>query len=453
MNIKKKFEEYIIAKSDKVKISSLEILKGDIFLALKGKNYHGNKFIKNSIKNGAKYCLTDNKKYIKNTKTIFVENIFYYLTQLAIKKRDSYKGKVLGITGSAGKTTLKETLVYFLKKNHKISYSNKSYNNNLGVLISLLNMNLNSEFSIFEIGTSNFGEIKYLTKLVRPSEIFITNIQSTHLENFKTKSNIALEKSDIFSYKYNNQRRNLYLNIDNTIENLILKKAKLEKKLKVIQLNGVSKKYFIKNILSKGKLNRVEFSINKKICTIDTKDVVMFRLVNLLFCYAFFNENKIDIKVITSHQKNLKPVDGRGLTHIKSINKKKIKIIDESYNANPDTMYQSIDYFDKIKKINSKKILILGNMNELGKNSEKLHINLLKQIDKARFKFVILCGEFFRRSIKKILKPKNEFIYIENKNKIMNYLKKHIHNNDIILIKCSNSTVINSLTKDLLKKE
>ena len=116
MNNKYKFEKYILSKRDKVKISSKSIKKGDIFLALKGKNFHGNKFINSSIKKGAKFCLTDNINYIENNKVIYVANIFNYLTELALKKRNLYKGKVIGITGSAGKTTLKETLAFFFKK-------------------------------------------------------------------------------------------------------------------------------------------------------------------------------------------------------------------------------------------------------------------------------------------------------------------------------------------------
>ena len=91
-------------------------------------------------------------------------------------------------------------------------------------------------------------------------------------------------------------------------------------------------------------------------------------------------------------------------------------------------------------------------MNELGRDTHKMHINLLNKIDNYNFKFIILCGEFFKRSIKKLNNPKNEFIYIESKNKIMNYLSKFVHNNDTILIKCSNSTEINKFTKLLLKK-
>ena len=452
MSINYNFEEYVLLKRDKIKISSKDIQKGDIFLALKGKSFHGNKFIDSAIKKGAKYCLTDNNNYRQNKKIICVENIYDYLNELAIRKRNLYKGKVIGITGSAGKTTFKETLVFFLKKYHSISFSKKSYNNKLGVLISLLNINLQSAYSIFEIGTNNFGEIKNLTKIVRPSEIFITNIQSTHLENFKSKNNIAKEKSDIFVSKYNTNRKKLYLNITNKPENIIISKAKKEKNLKIIFINKFSKKYFIKKIIAKKNSYQVIFSINKKLININTTSLIMFRLINLLFCYAFFNENYLEIDTITKRYKYLKPVDGRGLIHNILLNKLKIKIIDESYNANPDTMTQSINYFNNVKKANNKKILILGNMNELGENSYKLHLNLLKQLDNSIFKFVILSGKFFERTIKKLDNPSNEFIYFENKNKIMKFLEKHVHNNDIILIKCSNSTEINNFTKDLLKK-
>ncbi len=447
-----KLEKYILSSKEKIKISSNEITKGDIFLALKGKNFHGNRFINLSIKNGAKYCVTDQKSYIKNDKIIFVEDLFKYLLNLAQKKRNLYQGKIIGITGSAGKTTLKETLAFFLKKKYVISYSKKSYNNELGVLVSILNLNLKSYFAIFEIGTNNFGEIRYLSKIVKPSEIFITNIQSTHLENFKTKNNIAREKSDIFISKYNNERKRLYLNITSNSENIILNKANKEKNLKIVNINKFSDKYFIKNIIKKKNSYEINFFINKKIINFKNKSPVMFRLMNLLFCYAFFSENHLKIEHITKRLKYLKPVEGRGLVNFTFINKKRIKIIDESYNANPDTMYQSIIYFNEINKLDKNKILILGNMNELGKDSYKMHYNLLCQIDKFDFKSVILCGEFYRTPIKKLFQPNNNFVFFENPNKIMKFLYKIVHNNDIILIKCSNATEVNTLAKKLLKK-
>ena len=177
----------------------------------------------------------------------------------------------------------------------------------------------------------------------------------------------------------------------------------------------------------------------------------MHRLNNLLFCLAFYNENSLNIKSVLNRFKFLKPVEGRGLVHKISFNKKKINIIDESYNANPDTMLQSIKNLENIKVKNNKKIIILGTMNELGNNSYKIHYKLLQQLDVTIFKFVILCGEFFELSVKN-LNPNNEFIHFKNTNKIMQFLKEKVHNNDIILIKCSNSTKINKFAKILLKQ-
>ena len=212
MDLNKKISKYIIDNSNKIKISSIDIKKNDIFIAIKGKKYHGNKFIGDAFKFGARYCITDKKctEIKKRENILIVENIYSYLKNISVQKRSLFNGEVIGITGSAGKTSLKEYLSFYLKKKYNISASIKSYNNNLGVMISILNMNINSNFAIFEIGTNNFNEIRDLTKLVKPSQIFITNILSTHLKNFKNKKNIAIEKSDIFKKKYNPNAKILF---------------------------------------------------------------------------------------------------------------------------------------------------------------------------------------------------------------------------------------------------
>ena len=168
LKLKEKIQETIFNSSNKIKINSIDIKKNDIFIALKGENFHGNKFINDALKLGAKYCITDKKTHeIHNSdKILLVKDIQEFLLNLSKKKRLLYRGQVVGITGSAGKTTLKENLKFFLEKNFKVSASIKSYNNKLGVMISILNMNLKSSHAIFEIGTNNFNEIKELTKLV-----------------------------------------------------------------------------------------------------------------------------------------------------------------------------------------------------------------------------------------------------------------------------------------------
>ena len=253
MNLKDKISRYIITNTDKVKINSKDICENDIFIALKGRRYHGNQFIKEAFKSGAKYCITD-KKYNQSKikeKIFYTDNMFSFLKALSIKKRSLFTGKIIGITGSAGKTSLKEYLSFFLKKKYKVSSSIKSYNNKLGVMISVLNMNINSKFAIFELGTNNFFEIRGLTKLVKPSQIFITNILSTHLENFKNKKNIAKEKSDIFNKNYNSNAEILYFQMTTKEEKIINNIAKKHKIKRIIQTGKTGCDCYIKDIKEK----------------------------------------------------------------------------------------------------------------------------------------------------------------------------------------------------------
>ena len=134
-----------------------------------------------------------------------------------------------------------------------------------------------------------FIELKNLTKIVKPTEIFITNIQSTHLQSFRSKKNIAKEKADIFNSKYNNQKRRLFLNTNSDFENMLIQKAKKENNLNLVLINELNTKYFIKKIIDKNKFHRVYFSINKKKLVLNIKNPIRFRLINLLFCFAFFD--------------------------------------------------------------------------------------------------------------------------------------------------------------------
>ena len=439
-------ENYIINNENKLKINSNEIANGDIFLALQGNNYHGNQFIESSINNGAKFCLTDKKNHIPSNskKIVFVENVFFFLSDLVKKKRKLFKGKVIGITGSAGKTTLKEALSFFLRKKYKVSSSNRSYNNFLGVILTILNMNLKAKFAVFELGTNNFGEIKKIVQLVLPSQVIITNIQSTHLANFKNKRKIAIEKSDIFNPKYNpNIRSLIFLNI-NKEENLLLNYAHKYQIKKIITIGQTqNSNCYISEIKKKNNKYLVNLIINKKNYTLTTKTNILHRIRNIIFCLALFNYNKLGVDIILKNFNKFKPVVGRGLIYEKNINNKKIKFIDETYNANPDTMKQSIEYFHSMKIRGFDKILILGNMNELGKNSEELHLEILRFIEKFKFHCVILCSGFFQFAVSKIEKPSNKYIFKKNENDLIEYIKSDLHKNAMILAKCSNSTSVN----------
>ena len=452
----KKITEYLISNFDKIKIHSNQIKKGDVFLALKGKNNHGNAFIDDAIKNGARYIITDqipNIKYL-NKKIIVVKNSLKFLKKISVTKRKLYSGKVIGITGSIGKTSIKENLKFFLNSYFLISASIKSYNNYLGVIISLINLNLKSDFAIFEIGTNNFNEIKRLTSLVKPSQIIISNIFQTHLENLKNTRNVAIEKSDIFNPKHNSLAELLIIPNENIDEKYIINKAK---------------KYNINNIIIIGKSlnsdirilslkNKKDLTINVKIKIKNKNEIINFyidksqihRINNVLCCLAIFIYNKININYFTSLTNKIPEIEGRGKINQINLGKKKINIIDESYNASPQSMKICLDYFKKIKtKKDQKKLLILGDMKELGENSLKYHIELLEYIMKKKLSNVIICGELLKIALDKI--SNKNILNMDDINSILEFAKNNLKNNDIVLIKGSNSSLTRNFALKLLK--
>jgi len=450
-----KFKKYIIESSDKVKFNSKDIIKGDVFIALKGNNIHGSLFVKDALKNGAEYIIVEKKILnLKGGKIIIVDNVLKFLHILAKEKRKKFKGKVIGITGSIGKTSLKECLKFFLEPTFNVSASIKSYNNFLGIILSLLNLDLNSDFGIFELGTNDFFEIRKLTFLVKPSQVIITNIFPTHLEKLINTKNIALEKSDIFNPKYNKKIELAILPIGNKDETIILKKA--------LNLNIFKIVTFGKSAKSNIKLDRIipfqnEYSevlikfYKKQFSTIINNNQIT-KVNNILACLGIFLHNNIDLSILLSKVKNIPLIPGRGLNHRIQIKNFKLFFIDESYNASPKSMESSINNIDNLKvNKDQKKIVILGDMKELGKNTLKFHIDLLKYLSKKNFDKIILCGEIMKIALEK--KINNKFMLINSKQLILDYLEKNVRSNDIIFIKGSNSSLTNKLAIDLLKRK
>ena len=447
--------KYLLKSSNKIKISTKDINKGDVFLALPGKNNHGKLFIGEALERGAKFVITD-KSYVqtKLQKNIIIfEDPIFSLLNIAKQKRDLFKGKIIGITGSVGKTSVKENLYYFLSKTHNVSASIKSYNNFLGVLITLLNIDLLSDFSIFEIGTNNFFEIKTLTKIVQPDQTIITNIHSVHLAKLINTRNIAKEKSDIFNKEINPSVKLVVISNNNIDEEFIIKRAMNQKISNIITLGNklnsslmLSHVENIDNFFCKVtvifKQKKINFIVNKNQLT---------RINNILICLAIFLYNKINLNLFTSFTKSVPLIEGRGLNSEVMFNNKKLNFIDESYNASPHTMKMTVDYFSDIKiKSNQKKILILGEMKELGSKESELHIDLLKYISKKKIEHVIICGKLMKSALEKI--KDNKILYIMNKNLILKHIKSIVNDNDFILVKGSNSSLTNVLAKVILNK-
>ena len=361
--------------------------------------------------------------------------------------RENSLAKIVAITGSCGKTSLKELLANTFKKFSNVMYSPKSYNNKFGVPLSLFNLEQYHDYGVFEVGMDRKGEIDSLSKIIKPDIAVITNISYAHIKNFKNIRQIALAKSEIIS----NIKKggSLVLNADDKFFKLHRKIA-IQKKIKVysfslkkdgtnINLKGIKKlgKKFIINI----KINEKEKSF---IVSSNFENYIKNILAAITVISIFKKENYIDRNIFD----DFKMPSGRGdISRIK-IGKKSIFLIDESYNSNPLSVKSAIENFNDIDIQNNKKHLILGDMLELGTHSKKLHLGLSSLINSSSIDSVNVIGKYIKETYKNIYQHKKGLI-LQESSQIINLIKDNINNNDYLMIKGSNSTGLNKFTNHL----
>ena len=444
----KKNFSYINYKINKASINSQEIKKNDIFFAIKGKKNNGNTFIQDAFKKGASYAVV-NKIYKKEKKNkqIKVQNTLNFLTKTSSLIRQNLDAKIIAITGSCGKTSLKELLGKSMNSFAETFYSPKSYNNKFGVPISLFNLQQKHKFGVFEVGMDKRGEIDYLTKIIQPDIGVITNISHAHAKNFKNIRQIALAKSEII-----NQIKLggcIVLNADDKFYDLHKKIAK-KRNIKIYSFS-------IKNRNSNIRLMNIKRYKNKfKI------NVLVNKIEKVFFINSNFEnyiKNLLAAIAIISIFKNVKSLNqnifynfsiplGRGDISKIKINNKNIFLIDESYNSNPLSVKSAIKNFDNIDIKSQKKYLILGDMLELGSHSKRLHLNLSSIINSSKIDKVNVIGKHIKETYRNIKKKKKGLILNENL-QIIDLIKNDLNNNDYLMIKGSNSTGLNKFTNNL----
>jgi MurE/MurF fusion protein len=443
--IKKIKRNININNFDGLAADSRMVKKNNLFLTIKGKSHDGSKFIPDALKNGAKYIVSSKiiDKYKK--KTIKVKNEISFLNDFAKLKRERSSAKIIAITGSAGKTSLKN-LIKQLLQNFESTYSSpRSFNNHVGVPISLSNLNATDKYGVFEVGMSKMGEIKNLSKLIQPHIGIITNIGEAHIENFKNISGIAKAKSEIIGNIKENGT--IIINRDDKFFSYLYKQSKL-RKLKIITFGkDHNSDISLQRIITNKNSSKIIIKVYKRKIDLEIKNINIY---NVLASLAVMKEFNYDLKDVKKILKNLEPSDGRGKTHLISRYNKKFSLIDESYNANPLSVKTAIHNFDLIKKDKSKKYLVLGDMLELGSKSEKYHKDLSKVINNSTIDKVFIKGEKTLFTYKNLHKSKQGNI-LQNKDDIDLILSNLIKNNDYLMIKGSNATGLNILTKKMIR--
>jgi len=435
-------------KFEGVSINSKQIKHGNLFIAIKGKNHDGHNFIKEALKNKANFCVIQNSiNGVNKKKLIQCNNTINFLNELALMKRANSKAKIIAVTGSSGKTTLKTLLGKILSIFGKTYFSQKSYNNHFGVPFSLCNLENDHQYGVFEIGMSKSGEIRRLSNFVKPDIGIITNIGEAHVENFNNLNDIAKVKAEIIE----NIKKNGYLilNRDDKYFNYLSKIAK-QKKIKVLSF-GKSKKSdakLIKNKLYKN-YNILHIRVLNKNIFLKAKHINPLTILNILSSLLAIYVLNLDLLKIKILPNLFQSIEGRGKIHVISRYKKKFRFIDESYNANPSSVKNAINNFSNIKKNNVKKYLLLGDMLELGKNSHIYHKNLSNFINHSDIDKLFVYGKKAFKTYQRTYKAKQGNI-LQNINDFDEIFSKIIKKDDYLMIKGSNATGLNNLSKTII---
>ena len=412
---------------NKVAIDSREVSNRGIFFAIKGENDDGHRYVKAVLKNKNNLSITS--KGPKNQRSIRTKNTLENLRNLASYARQRSEAKIIAITGSWGKTSLKNLLNSSLSKVGKTHCSPKSFNNHYGVPYSLANLSSDNKYGIFELGMSSKGEIDNLVNLVKPHIAIITNIGPAHLENFKNIYGICKAKAEIMNGI--SQNGVIILNKDDKFF-YSLKSIADKKNIKILTF-GFSKS----DIQIRKSSAKVFFKIKNKIINFKINNFNKSYLYNIaatLCVHYYLNHN---INLLKNNFNNFKIPEGRGNEKNIKIKNKKILLVNDSYNSNPASLNEAIYNFSLRKKNKQRKIVIIGDMLELGKKSKYYHQQAAKILNKTNIDKVFCVGSEVRHTYQKLNHSKKGLLV-----KNISFLKENIfnllENNDILLVKSSN---------------
>ena len=374
-------------------------------------------------------------------------NTILFLNKLAVLKRRNLNAKIIAVTGSSGKTTLKTLLGKILKGYDKTYFSQKSFNNHIGVPLSMCNLESEHKYGVFEIGMSNAGEIRRLSNIVKPDIAIITNIGEAHMENFNNLNSIAKAKSEIIE----NITKDGYLilNRDDKYFKYLLKLAK-KRDVNVLSfgLSNIADARLIKNRLHRN-YNHLHFRVLNKNIYLKVKNINPLMILNILSTLLTLHILDLDLSKIVNFSDNFQSVEGRGKIHCISRYKKKFQLIDESYNANPSSVKNAINNLSNIKRNHEKKFLLLGDMLELGKESDNYHKNLAHYINRSDIDKLFVYGKNAFKVYQKTYKSKQGNI-LQNLTDFDEIFSNIINKNDYLMIKGSNATGLNRISKTII---
>ena len=432
------------------------IKKGDTYIGIKGEKFDGSSFWKEALNNGAETVIINNIKldeieeYKKQNKNIIqVEDTIQAIGEMACLKmrilKNTYNLKVVGVTGSVGKTSTKDIIANVLSEKYKVLKTEGNNNNHIGLPFTILRLQ-DEEIAVIEMGMNHLGEISYLTKIAKPDIAVITNIGTSHIGNLGSRENILKAKLEILEGM---EKKKIVINNDNDLLNKWYLKNKGDIEIHTFGIKNESE-FKAKNI--KLEENSSEFTCENKNEKINIEVPVggehfILNALCGLTVGKLLNLNNEEIKNgIKGFKLTAKRME---INHLKN----NITIVNDSYNASYESMKASISNLKNMH--GTRKIAVLGDMFELGDFSEKLHREVGTEIYKNKIDKLYLVGnyaKFIGDEAKKEGYAKENILYFENKEDLLKDLKSNLQNGDVVLIKASNGMRLFEVA-EILEKE
>ena len=351
-------------------IDTRKIEKDSMFFAIKGENFDANTFAQQALDLGALYVIIDNKSYWIDERTIVVENSLETLQELAKFHRAYLKLPIVALTGSNGKTTTKELINVVLSQKFKTKATIGNLNNHIGVPLTLLSFNSETEIGIVEMGANHKKEIEFLCEIAQPDYGYITNFGKAHLEGFGGVEGVIQGKSEMYQYLSKNGKT-VFVNLEDPIQ--------IEKSAGIQSFTfGINKENADLNIKSIEANPFVKINYNNFV--VESHLIGLYNANNINAAVAIGKYFKVEDTAIKSAIENYIPANNRSQLLKKGSN----EIILDAYNANPSSMAVAITNFLQLE--NQNKIMILGDMFELGEESHAEHkaiVDSLKGQDKS----------------------------------------------------------------------
>jgi UDP-N-acetylmuramoyl-tripeptide--D-alanyl-D-alanine ligase len=419
-------------KSSSVITDTRKIEKNALFFCLRGENFNGNKFAKEALQKGAAFVVIDDSEYFKeNSQYILVEDSLKSLQELAKYHRLQFDIPVIGLTGSNGKTTTKELIYSVLSEQFNTTATFGNLNNHIGVPLTLLRINKNTEIALIEMGANHLKEIEFLCNITKPTHGYITNFGKAHLEGFGSIEGVIQGKSELYKSLENTKGTALINSEDKLQVRLTKNQAKQQFGNKEADIVITSNNYTTKDN------NYLSVSFQSTIINSKLKGTYNYSNIKAAIAFGFIFD--ISLEKIKKGIEGYIPKNNRS----QWLKTERNTVILDAYNANPSSMTVALE---SLLNSNTKnKILILGDMLELGDYAADEHQKIIEILNKKTPETVILVGKEF----KKTKTSNSNFHKFEETKDVIPFLQKKNFQNKTILIKGSRGIALEVLQEYL----